>query len=111
MAQGRRAGASRGRPQGSDSSRSFSLAARRRCDGTWRSRRCPARQLLLLLPASRSTAAAQAIAKQPSGDAELAVRTEGGTALRLPASECCLANERDDTVDDLVRSDFLHEPG
>eukprot|EP00887_Chlorella_sp_A99_P002927 scaffold24.g2927.t1 len=29
----------------------------------------------------------------------------------VPASECCLQNERDDTVDDLVRSDFLHEPG
>ena len=55
--------------------------------------------------------AAQAITKQPGGDADLAVRTEGGAALRLPASEACLANERDDTVDDLVRSDFLHEPG
>lgn len=39
------------------------------------------------------------------------MRTADGAALRLPAGECCLQNERDDTVDDLVKSDFLHEPG
>jgi myosin-5 len=31
--------------------------------------------------------------------------------IEAQASQCCLQNERDDTVDDLVRSDFLHEPG
>ena len=41
----------------------------------------------------------------------LEVQTEdGGTAQYYPA-ECPLQNERDDTVDDLVKSDFLHEPG
>ena len=41
----------------------------------------------------------------------LEARTQDGTLLQLPATECCLQNERDDTVDDLVKSDFLHEPG
>lgn len=34
-----------------------------------------------------------------------------GRVVHVPASEACLQNERDDTVDDLVRSDHLHEPG
>jgi myosin-5 len=46
-----------------------------------------------------------------SASAELSVLDEGGATLRAVAAECCLQNERDDTVDDLVRSDFLHEPG
>ena len=41
----------------------------------------------------------------------LQVKTEDGTLLESLSSDCCLQNERDDTVDDLVRSDFLHEPG
>ena len=48
---------------------------------------------------------------QRDGDLALTVRTEDGAMLDALASECCLQNERDDTVDDLVRSDFLHEPG
>ena len=34
-----------------------------------------------------------------------------GKRVKALASECHLQNERDDTVDDLVRSDHLHEPG
>jgi myosin-5 len=41
----------------------------------------------------------------------LSTRTDDGALVRVPAAQCCLQNERDDTVDDLVRSDFLHEPG
>ena len=78
----------------------------------------------------------QVVHKQPS-EPLLDVRTEDGQELAgLPVSECCLQvglrkpvsaalpaapslnpplhapqNERDDTVDDLVKSDFLHEPG
>lgn len=39
------------------------------------------------------------------------VQTEEGTTITLPPLDCPLQNERDDTVDDLVKSDFLHEPG
>jgi myosin-5 len=53
----------------------------------------------------------QSIAKRTEDDAVLSVRTEDGALIETQASECCLQNERDDTVDDLVRSDFLHEPG
>jgi len=53
----------------------------------------------------------QSIAKRTEDDAVLSVRTEGGALIETQASECCLQNERDDAVDDLVRSDFLHEPG
>jgi myosin V len=53
----------------------------------------------------------QSIAKRTEEDAILSVRTEDGALVEAQASECCLQNERDDTVDDLVRSDFLHEPG
>lgn len=48
--------------------------------------------------------------KIASGDVVLDVQTESGT-LSLTPAECPLQNERDDTVDDLVKSDFLHEPG
>lgn len=36
---------------------------------------------------------------------------EDGKPGQCKAAECFLQNEKDDTVDDLVRSDFLHEPG
>ena len=48
--------------------------------------------------------------KDAAGNLELEVRTDAGKQLLKPA-ECPLQNERDDTVDDLVKSDFLHEPG
>lgn len=41
----------------------------------------------------------------------LDVLFDDGSRSQLKASECFLQNEKDDTVDDLVRSDFLHEPG
>lgn len=53
----------------------------------------------------------QSVSPRDDGPAQLTVRTEDGTVVTIAASECCLQNERDDTVDDLVRSDFLHEPG
>ncbi|EFN53725.1 hypothetical protein CHLNCDRAFT_25512 [Chlorella variabilis] len=56
--------------------------------------------------------APQAVHKQPGGEPLLDVVTEEGQEVAgLPAGDCCLQNERDDTVDDLVKSDFLHEPG
>ena len=48
--------------------------------------------------------------KDAAGNLELEVQTDAGKQLLKPA-ECPLQNERDDTVDDLVKSDFLHEPG
>ena len=45
------------------------------------------------------------------GQPQLEVVTEEGAAHMLPPGEAPLQNERDDTVDDLVKSDFLHEPG
>ncbi|KAI7836877.1 hypothetical protein COHA_009277 [Chlorella ohadii] len=54
----------------------------------------------------------EVVHQQPTGELLLDVRTEQGQQLEgLPAADCCLQNERDDTVDDLVKSDFLHEPG
>ena len=47
----------------------------------------------------------------PTGAFVVSVRTEEGHERKLRASELPLQNERDDTVDDLVKSDFLHEPG
>jgi myosin-5 len=41
----------------------------------------------------------------------LVVETEDGVVAQVPAAACHLQNERDDIVDDLIRSDFLHEPG
>ena len=42
----------------------------------------------------------------------LTVETEDGRTLSgVPESDCPLQNSRDDTLDDLVRADFLHEPG
>ena len=48
--------------------------------------------------------------KKKAGETLLDVQTDAGI-LTLPPAECPLQNERDDTVDDLVKSDFLHEPG
>lgn len=39
------------------------------------------------------------------------VKFENGEISMVKAAECFLQNDRDDNVDDLVRSDFLHEPG
>ena len=47
----------------------------------------------------------------PSGSPLIEVQTEEGARLSVAALECPPQNERDDTVDDLVKSDFLHEPG
>ena len=41
----------------------------------------------------------------------LCVKLEDGELSKQRASDCFLQNEKDDTVDDLVHSDFLHEPG
>ena len=52
------------------------------------------------------------VLKKISADESLLlVTTEDGGEIEISSSECPLQNERDDTVDDLVRSDFLHEPG
>jgi hypothetical protein len=48
--------------------------------------------------------------RDAAGSVVLEVQTDTGKQLLKPA-ECPLQNERDDTVDDLVKSDFLHEPG
>ena len=52
-------------------------------------------------------------ALRPGADGQpaLEVATEEGAVHVLPPGEAPLQNERDDTVDDLVKSDFLHEPG
>ena len=41
----------------------------------------------------------------------LAVGADGGWTAEVPAADCHLVNERDDTLDDLVKSDYLHEAG
>ena len=47
-----------------------------------------------------------------SSSRTLTVETEDGRTLAgVPESDCPLQNSRDDTLDDLVRADFLHEPG
>ena len=51
------------------------------------------------------------VSTEKSGTSLVEVQTEENHNLALKASECPLQNERDDTVDDLVKSDFLHEPG
>ena len=47
----------------------------------------------------------------PDGTFGVTVQTEDGHIQQLSAEDLPLQNERDDTVDDLVKSDFLHEPG
>lgn len=39
------------------------------------------------------------------------VDAEDGWSADVPARNCHLVNERDDTLDDLVKSDYLHEAG
>ena len=41
----------------------------------------------------------------------VAVRTEADWSADVPATDCHVQNERDDTLDDLVKSDYLHEAG
>ena len=52
-----------------------------------------------------------AVSTERNGISLVEVQTEENHNLTLKAAECPLQNERDDTVDDLVKSDFLHEPG
>lgn len=47
----------------------------------------------------------------PDGSFKVLVQTEEGHQREFSPNELPLQNERDDTVDDLVKSDFLHEPG
>ena len=47
----------------------------------------------------------------PDGGALLAVEAEAGWAAAVAPGACHLANDRDDTLDDLVKSDYLHEAG
>lgn len=54
----------------------------------------------------------QSVVQPSPGVFVLNVQTEENILLKgLSPQDCPLQNERDDTVDDLVRSDFLHEPG
>lgn len=39
------------------------------------------------------------------------VQVEEGWEAEVQAGDCHLVNERDDTLDDLVKSDYLHEAG
>jgi hypothetical protein len=41
----------------------------------------------------------------------VAVRAEAGWMAEVAADDCHVQNERDDTLDDLVKSDYLHEAG
>jgi hypothetical protein len=52
-----------------------------------------------------------AVSTEKNGISLVEVQTEENHTLTLKAADCPLQNERDDTVDDLVKSDFLHEPG
>ena len=52
-----------------------------------------------------------AVKPDKEGGTILTVHTEEGAVYELKPTDCPLQNERDDTVDDLVKSDFLHEPG
>eukprot|EP00884_Botryococcus_braunii_P001103 jgi/Botrbrau1/10994/Bobra.0234s0017.1 len=53
----------------------------------------------------------ESVSKNGPDEVILVVKTEEGGTRQLTAAECPLQNPRDDTVDDLVKSDFLHEPG
>lgn len=46
-----------------------------------------------------------------TGATAVTVQTEDGSVREHLTEDLPLQNERDDTVDDLVKSDFLHEPG
>ena len=52
-----------------------------------------------------------AVSTEKNGTSLVEVQTDENHNLTLKAADCPLQNERDDTVDDLVKSDFLHEPG
>ena len=39
------------------------------------------------------------------------MQTDDGWAAPVSLAVCHLVNERDDTLDDLVKSDYLHEAG
>lgn len=53
----------------------------------------------------------ESVSKSGADGVTLIVKTEEGATRQLTPAECPLQNPRDDTVDDLVKSDFLHEPG
>ena len=73
------------------------------------SRKKPGRWLKGTVVAVGGGAAAAAAS---SSSRTLTVETEDGRTLAgIPESDCPLQNSRDDTLDDLVRADFLHEPG
>ena len=46
-----------------------------------------------------------------NGAFSVTIQTEEGSIREHLTEDLPLQNERDDTVDDLVKSDFLHEPG
>ena len=52
-----------------------------------------------------------AVGRNSAGETVLSVQTEEGLVREHRPEDLPLQNERDDTVDDLVKSDFLHEPG
>lgn len=52
-----------------------------------------------------------AVGRNGAGETVLSVQTEEGALREHRPEDLPLQNERDDTVDDLVKSDFLHEPG
>ena len=51
------------------------------------------------------------VGQNKANERVLEVRTEENATAQYYPAECPLQNERDDMVDDLVKSDFLHEPG
>jgi len=51
------------------------------------------------------------VVEEPGAPGLVEVQADDGRLLRLPPGSCPLQNERDDIVEDLVDSDFLHEPG
>ena len=53
----------------------------------------------------------ESVSRDGSDSVVVLVKFENGEISMVKAAECFLQNERDDNVDDLVRSDFLHEPG
>ncbi len=53
----------------------------------------------------------QGVTRGAEDEVVLNINLENGEPAQYKASDCFLQNEKDDTVDDLVRSDFLHEPG
>jgi hypothetical protein len=67
-------------------------------------------------PCSRDTASCvdrtpAADVASAAGGQSLEVQAEDGWAAAVSLAACHLVNERDDTLDDLVKSDYLHEAG